>query len=369
MASQYHKGEIVAVIGGQYGSEGKGTVVAAIADDFDFHVRVGSHNAGHSFKHEGRVWKMQQIPVGWCNPNALLMLGRGALISPETLTREIEQIAQVDPTIHDRLYIDIKAGILDEHHHNAEGGVHGKIHERIGSTGEGVGAARIDRLRRMPYEDGGGFGSSGFRHFGDLVRDEKWRHLERYAVGNTPHQLNMALNGGARILLEGSQGVHLSVTHGPWPHVTTTDCGAAQLCADVGLPPHWLTDVLLVLRTYPIRVAGNSGPLNYEITWEELSKKLGHSVQERTTVTNKVRRIGVWDEQLVKDAVTLNAPTGLAVNFVDYIDPANEGVSRWENLTETTRDFLTTLERMYKTPVVMIGTGGPDWTIIKRWRQ
>src|SRR5690606_242933 len=100
---------------------------------------------------------------------------------------------------------------------------------------------------------------------------------------------------------------------------------AAQLAADVGLPPHLVTRVLLVARTYPIRVAGNSGPLKNELTWEELSRWIGKQVVERTTVTNKIRRIGEWDEGLIDRAVTLNGPWSMALAFMYYWRPEDAG--------------------------------------------
>src|SRR5690606_30399683 len=183
------RGHALAVVGAQYGSEGKGVIVNHIANRYRVHVRVGGPNAGHSFVHKGRIWKMQVIPCGWTNPEATLVLGRGMLMNPDILLRELEAIREVDPTIDDRLIIDTHTGVLDRSFHEEEGGTEGELHQRIGSTGEGVGAARIARIRRD---------SSRFK----LVKDIADGYgLQRYLRENTPKLLQRYLDNGQNILL------------------------------------------------------------------------------------------------------------------------------------------------------------------------
>src|SRR5690606_33841335 len=348
------RGRVLAVVGAQYGSEGKGVIVNHIANRYQVHVRVGGPNAGHSFVHKGRVWKMQVIPCGWTNPNAVLVLGRGMLVNPETLARELREIEKVDPTIHDRLVIDGQAGVLDPAFEREEGGTAGELHQRIGSTGKGVGAARIARIQRDP---------SRFKLMKDVARQYG---LERYIVEDTPRYLQDRMAKGDNILLEGTQGSGLSLIHGPWPYVTSHDTNAAQLAADAGVPPMLVTRVLLVARTYPIRVAGNSGPLKNELTWEEVSRRVGKQVMERTTVTNKIRRVGEWDEELLDNAITLNRPTSVAITFIDYLSPQDEGKTQWEDLSDTAKQFVRYVESRFRTRVSLIGTGGPNWNIVDR---
>lgn len=349
------RGNVLALIGGQYGSEGKGVIVAHLAGRYQIHVRVGAPNAGHSFKHLGKVWKMQSIPVGWKDPNALLVIGAGALINPDILIDELEAVKRVDPTVEQRLRIDAMAGILDPAFYTAEGGTQGEIHKRIGSTGEGVGAARVARIMRNP---------DAFYHFKDLVKQPLYANLSRM-MDDTVTLINTHNQRGANVLLEGSQGVNLSLVHGPWPYVTSNDCGAAQLAADIGISPRYINQIMVVARANPIRVAGNSGPLKNEITWEELSNRLGKPVLERTTVTRKIRRIGEWDEDLIAKAVLLNGPTSFAFTFADYLDSAVAGVDKYALLTDRVIRFLHYLERRFTVPVSMVGTGGSDWSVIE----
>jgi adenylosuccinate synthase len=349
-----------AVIGAQYGSEGKGNIVAKMAGEYDVHVRVGGPNAGHSFWHRGRLYKMQQIPCGWINRNARVVIGRGGMVAPEVLMRELNEIEDVDSTIWSRLAIDARTPVLDPELHY-EGHVDGELHRRIGSTGEGVGALRAARIGRDPEH---------MYTVADLVDREPGRYgaLRRVIEDDTPVLLRRWNRQGRKVLLEGTQGAGLSMVHGPWPYVTSADTGTAQLCADAGFPPHHVTRVVLVVRSHPIRVAGNSGPLKNETTWEDLSKRLGVDVLERTTVTKKVRRVGEWDGALLRAAVTREAPTDLALTFADYIDPKCAGATAWSELTPPVLEFIKALESEYAVPVTMVGTGGPTWNVVYRER-
>lgn len=304
-----NKGRLTVLVGGQYGSEGKGAVAAHIANQYQAHVRVGSPNAGHTIYWRGEKHVMQSIPCGWINPNATIVIGRGALLNMKQLMKELVHIMQYYPDFKNRLLIDSKAGVLDERFHEQEGGVNGEMHHRIGSTGEGVGPARIARLERDPQK---------FRLFEDVAAE--WG-IEDCVAENTPEIVANIQDHGGNILIEGTQGSALSLLHSYWPYCTSIDTNAAGIISEVGIAPSRVTDVLLVIRTYPIRVAGNSGPMKNETTWEEISKKLGREVSEKTTVTKKVRRVAEFDDDLFRQSCLLNNPTEIALTFADYVDP------------------------------------------------
>jgi adenylosuccinate synthase len=362
-------GDVLAVIGAQYGSEGKGNLVAKVAHRYGVHVRVGGPNAGHSFKEDGILYKMQSIPCGWVNRSATLILGRGMLISVEQLFEEFKLVKAVDPTISTRLKIDVKAGILSPWHHDSAGGVEGQAHKLYGSTGEGVGVARASRItdRKMAvrreqgreHYTGGGFPLK-------FVPEEFRADWQRMLTHDTPGLIEEFREGGTHVLLEGTQGSGLSLIHGPWPYTSNHDSNAAQLAADAGIPPRFVNRCLLVMRTLPIRVAGNSGPLQGELSWEQVSERVGKPVKEQTTVTKKTRRIGEWDEQLVRQAVTLNAPTSIGINFMDYLSPEDEGKTEASELSEKAWSFIEYVHSLTDTPVLLVGTGGEqDWNVIK----
>lgn len=348
---------VTALIGGQFGSEGKGVVSAHVADKYGVYVRTGGPNAGHSFVFKNKLYKMQCLPCGWINEDAVLVLGPGAVVNPDVLIREIKMIEEVYPDIRDRILVDERATALLPEHVRAEGHTKGEIHQRIGSTGEGVGAARLARIGRD---------SDTCYRMGDVSFPDEYRGMLH---PDTPMALRAARRSGVNIMLEGTQGFGLSLTHGFWPYVTSHDTNAAQLCADAGLPPTALTDVVMVARTYPIRVAGNSGPLAGETTWEKMSKHVGKEVEERTTVTKLVRRIGEWDETLLDMACTVNDPDEIVLTFLDYLCPECEGATSESELSDKAKSFIDYVERRFESRVHLVGTGfspTEGWCYVRR---
>lgn len=354
-------GKVVALVGGQFGSEGKGVIAAHIANLFNVHVRTGGPNAGHTFFFQDRKWVMQSVPCGWINPMAMLVIGAGGLMDVDQLCAEIDMIYEADPSIVDRLVIDSQCGVISEWHKIEEGGTKGEMHKRIGSTGKGVGAARRDRVMRDPdkfllMKDFLASPSPAGHPWklGDLIKDNTYALIED------------ARSLGNHVLLEGTQGSGLSLIHSFWPYATSQDTNAAQLAADAGIAPNKVTGVILVCRTYPIRVAGNSGPLQGETDWDYISRRVGKPVQEKTTVTKKIRRIGTWDEALVSKSVLLNDPSYLAITFMDYLAPESEGASEFDQLSPRAKGFIHYAETVYGTPVAFIGTGGPEFQVIDK---
>lgn len=350
------KGKITVLVGGQYGSEGKGAIAAHIAEEYDVHVRVGSPNAGHTIYWNGEKHVMQTIPCGWINENAEIVIGRGSLINMKFLMREIMHILKYFPDFLYRLHIDPEAGVLDERFHEEEGGIDGEMHKRIGSTGEGVGPARIARIERDP---------SKFRLFKDVAHEYG---LDECIAYNTPSKISMWQNVGRNILVEGTQGSALSLFHSFWPYCTSTDTNAAGIIADVGIAPTRVSDVIMVCRTFPIRVAGNSGPMRNEISWDEIVDASGNQITpEKTTVTHKVRRIARWDYNLYRQSCILNDPSCIALTFADYIDPMLYGATTKERIMQSKAlsEFMVKHEIIDK--VKYIGTG--PQTVVNMWGE
>ncbi len=350
------------VVGGQYGSEGKGNVISAIANDWDVHVRTGGPNAGHSHQFAGRVFKQQVLPVGWINPDASIVIGRGSLVPVDEMMQELADAFAVDNTVVDRLFLDEYAGVLDRTHYDEEGGVGGEIHKRLGSTGKGVGAARMARMSRD---------ESRFYHMGSILQQIQRKSMD-YGIPDVSARITDTVGflygcqQNMDILIEGTQGSGLSLIHGPWPFVTSADVNAAAFMSEAGISPRRVSDVMVVIRTMPIRVAGNSGPLSNEVSWAEVSNRVGRAVTEQTTVTKLTRRVGEWDEHLVRRAIVLNDPTTLAINFIDYLTPEDEGKTEFDDLSPRSKMFVEYLETTFGVHVGIIGTGGPTWNVIKR---
>lgn len=355
----------MAVVGGQFGSEAKGAVVARIADEYDYHVRTGAPNAGHTYYVDGPEMPMgiagygmervkvvaRSVPVGAVNRNATLIIGAGALIDVDLLSQEVDELDRLGLDVSSRIVVDEAAMVVDpQRHHAFEGGVEGYAHELIGSTGEGVGPARMAKIARGTFAHP----SPSWARIDQVKQFRDQLHNAGIPTGDTARLLNDVIDAGATVLLEGTQGSGLSLTHGPWPFVTSHDTNAATLAADAGIAPQLVSDVMLVFRTFPIRVAGNSGPLPGETSWEEI-----HQPEERTTVTKKVRRVAVWDLTSALRAVMLNRPTEAALMFIDYWNKDAAGVTTWDALPETVKYRVEDYEEDLGVPITMLGTG-PD---------
>ena len=329
---------VTVVVGGQYGSEGKGKVCAhlALIGEADYVVRCGGPNSGHTVDRGGVVCELKQVPAGFVNPATRLLIAAGALINPKTLLQEIE-LCELDPS---RLGIDGNAAIIEESDIHAESS--GDLQARLGSTNQGVGASVARRVSRDPSvrlaKD-----LPEFRRYVTSVRDE----------------LSLALRHNQRIVIEGTQGFGLSLYHTEeWPYCTSRDTTAHSFLSKVGLGVRDY-DVILCVRTFPIRVGGNSGPLPKEISWEELQQISGypHPIRELTTTTKRLRRVAEFDYEVVNRAIAANWPTSVALHGVDYLDYANKGAHRLEELTPAAQEWVYRLERTTGLPVRFIGTG------------
>lgn len=331
-------GKVTIVVGGQFGSEAKGKIVSFLADEFDIAVRTSSPNAGHTVFKDGKIYRLQQIPATFVNQKCILCIGAGALINPDILRKEVE-----NTKTKDRLFIDPQAGIIEEKHLLQEG----ELVQKIGSTGKGCGAALADRIWRKDFK---------------LAKDV----LKDYQISDVARILNQGIDDGKNILVEGTQGFGLSLYHGIYPFVTSRDTNASNFLAEAGVSPLLANEIILVIRTYPIRVAGNSGPLTNEISWQELSNRIGKKVEETTTVTNKVRRVGEFDTEIVKKAVSVNRPTQIALQFLNYMFPEDEDKSSWDSLNQEAKDYIEKLERDLGVPITLIGTGQSNEAMIDR---
>lgn len=331
------------LIGGQYGSEGKGNIVGHIAPEYDLLVRVGGPNAGHQVFAEPEPEKYFHLPSGTQRaPNAKLLLGPGAVINPTKLLDEIAKHA----ISSERLIIDRQAIVISDDDIEQEKVRFGNI----SSTAQGVGIASARKLT----------GRSDYKAGTDLFLAKDCSDLQPF-LGSARKVLADAFVRGHRILLEGTQGTSLSLHHGQYPHVTSRDTTVAGCLADAGIAPSNVRRVIMVCRTYPIRVGGPSGPMEYEVDMEEIHHRSGIPLDplknaERTTTTNKERRIAEFDWEQFKDSVQLNGPTDIALTFVDYFGIENRKAFRFEQLTDDTIRFVEEVERVSGRPVSLLST-------------
>ena len=339
-----HSANLVDVlVGGQYGSEGKGNIVGHIAPEYDLLIRVGGPNAGHKVFAVPEPEVYSHLPSGTGrSPRANLLLGAGAVIYPDKLLREIanHQVAT------DRLSIDPQAMVIEDTDIARES----EVLKSISSTAQGVGFASARKITgRGSYADG-----TSLR----LAKDV--RELSPF-IREAQVILEDCFTKGKRILLEGTQGTTLSIHHGDYPYVTSRDTTVAGCLSDSGIAPSNVNKVVMVCRTYPIRVGGPSGPIEIGLTYERLANRSGIPIEElkateRTTTTNRQRRLAEFDWVQFRRSVQLNGPTDIALTFADYICIKNREAYRVEQLTEETLRFIEELERVSGRPVSMIST-------------
>jgi adenylosuccinate synthase len=334
------------LVGGQFGSEGKGKVAAYLAPEHAMAIRTGGPNAGHTIENNGTVFKLQSVPCSFVNRDTVVAIGAGGFIDLDILQREIRETG-LQPG---RLLVDPQAGIIEPQHSQSEK----DLMKKIGSTGKGVGRAIAAKVLR----------EGDFR----LARDIP--EIEVY-LGDVAGEANRYIDEGKKVFLEGTQGFGLSLHHGIYPFVTGRDITAGSIAADAGLSPRVVEDVTMVLRTYPIRVAGNSGPLANEVDWETVTKESGYKepLVERTTVTKNIRRVGRFDPDLVQRSVMINRPSQLALMFADYLDHTDRGKTVFEDLSSKTKSFVGELELETGVPVTLIGTGPKNRDMLDLRRQ
>ncbi|MBU2576840.1 MAG: adenylosuccinate synthetase [Nanoarchaeota archaeon] len=342
------KGSVDCLVGLQWGSEGKGKISAYLAREYNAMIRSGGPQAGHSFYVGDKKFVNRQIPCGVFNPDCYFYLSASSLINLDVLNEEIQRYG-ICP---DRLMIDNHAMVVTDKHVKLEG--ERKLKERLASTLEGVGAAQVEKVWRE---------AKVFDSYASEIPELY------FFCNDTESAIDHQILAGHTILLEGTQGFGLSLNHGDYPYVTSRDVTSSALLADAGIAPKFHGQTIGVMRTYPIRVGGNSGPTGSdELTWEEIAKRSGSpkSICEYTTLTGRQRRIFEQSSESLEKAVKVNQPDQIALMFIDYINHEDYGKSQFEDLSEESRRYVFELEDESNIPITLIGTGPKTEHIIDR---
>ena len=187
-------------------------------------------------------------------------------------------------------------------------------------------------------------------------------------MADVSSETNRAVDAGARVIVEGTQGYGLSLHHGEYPYVTSRDTTAAAFLSEVGLSPLCVDEVVMVIRTFPIRVGGPSGPLPKEMSWEQLRLLSGYPypIAEHTSVTGRLRRVAAFDWTVVERAVSANRPTAIALHGLDYLSFENRGVMQEDALTANALDFVSEVERRLGVEVRVAFTGPRNRELVDR---
>ncbi len=300
------------IIDGQWGSCGKGLLAGYLARQRkpDLAVCNFGPNAGHTFIHGGHKIVTRQLPSAVVHGNTNLLLGPGAVINPLVLLDEIGE-----HQCGHRLMIHPNAAVVTKEDLDMEAEAMGSI----ASTKKGVGSAMARRLLRVDM--------------GHVRVASEHKDLRKYVISHEDYRAE--IDKAHLIQIESAQGLELSLTHGiSYPYCTSRDITPEAILNDVGVPMRMLLETCVVLRTLPIRVGnevsadgvivGTSGPVfpdMREMTWDEVSKIAGQTIEERTTVTNKVRRVFSWSWAQYSRMLWHFGPCNIMLNFMNYMGP------------------------------------------------
>ena len=333
----------VAVVGAQWGDEGKGKIVDWLSERADVVVRFqGGHNAGHTLVIDGKTYKLSLLPSGVARAGKLSIIGNGVVVDPWALLKEIETVkAQGIEITHENLCLADNAALILPLHGELD-----RLRERmrgegkIGTTGRGIGPAYEDKVARRAIRVADLADSDALPaliaellvHHNALRRglgapEVEGRALEAALREIAPRILPFATNvwarlddarrRGRRILFEGAQGAMLDNDHGTYPYVTSSNTVAAQAAVGSGMGPGAISFVLGITKAYTTRVGG--GPFPTELD-DAIGRRLGETGKEFGTVTGRPRRCGWFDAVLVRQAIRVNGIDGIALTKLDVLD-------------------------------------------------
>ncbi|HMK67711.1 MAG TPA: adenylosuccinate synthase [Stellaceae bacterium] len=337
----------VAVIGAQWGDEGKGKIVDWLSERADVVVRFqGGHNAGHTLVIGNVEYRLSLLPSGVVRPGKLSVIGNGVVVDPWALLKEIETIREkgvvVTPATlklaENAVLILPSHAQIDRAREEASGA------QKIGTTGRGIGPAYEDKVGRRAIRvcdlaDVASLGGKLDRllmHHNALLRGlgapevdrgALLRDLAEIAPRILPYadrvweRLDAARRAGKRILFEGAQGAMLDVDHGTYPYVTSSNTVAGQAAAGSGMGPGGVGYVLGITKAYTTRVG--SGPFPTELT-DAIGQRLGERGREFGTVTGRKRRCGWFDAVMVRQAIKVAGISGIALTKLDVLDGLSE---------------------------------------------
>jgi adenylosuccinate synthase len=329
----------LAILGAQWGDEGKGKIVDLLAPHFSLVARYqGGHNAGHTVYVNGAKFILRLIPSGILHPGITCVIGNGVVIDPQALFAEVEELRRNGVDVDDRIVISDKAHLILPYHRDLDLLAEARRGERkIGTTSRGIGPAYEDKIGRRGIRvcdlaDPAGLEqnvrdnvTARNRLVQDStmdwkpVLDEMLKYAERMKpwIRDVSVLLTDAMREGRPILFEGAQGTLLDIDHGTYPYVTSSNASIGGVCTGLGVPPKAIGRVLGVVKAYATRVG--EGPFPTELTGA-MGARLRESGSEYGAVTGRPRRCGWYDAVAARYAARLNGLDGLALTKLDVLD-------------------------------------------------
>jgi len=333
----------VAIIGTQWGDEGKGKIVDLLAEKAHIVVRFqGGNNAGHTLVVNGKKHIFHLIPSGILHEPTVCMIGNGVVIDPSVLIEEIQKLETNGiPVSGKKLIISLRAHVIMPYHKAldiARESRKGK--SKIGTTGRGIGPCYEDKVARNGIRMEDLLDKNILLEKLKIILEEKNFLFEHYYhqqpfspeaiaeeysaygqklapfIGDVSTRLDQAIKEGRHILFEGAQGTHLDIDHGTYPYVTSSNTISGNICCGSGISPLAINQIIGVAKAYTTRVGG--GPFPTELA-DELGNWLRDRGGEYGSTTGRPRRCGWFDATMVRVAKRVNGLTSLAITKLDVL--------------------------------------------------
>jgi len=394
-------GSVSAIIGAQWGDEGKGKVTDIIAGEFDVIARAcGGANAGHTIVVGGKKFVFHLLPSGALHPGKEVVIGSGMVVHLPTLLEEISVVEKAGIGIVDRLFISDEAHILFDYHRQIDGMLENWRAEyagqAIGTTGRGIGPAYMEKARRSGIRMGSLRGdirselesaADGIRRMFGITVDRAGELRETACaaerlgdrITDTVALLHQRMSQGKKVLMEGAQGTLLDIDHGTYPYVTSSATTAAGVLQGLGVPPLALTSCIGVLKAYCTRVGSGAFPAEADA---ETAQRIRERGGEYGATTGRPRRCGWLSISDLRRAHQLNGFTHWNLTKIDVLDeeeripvamPAaggrttfemlpgwhapTKGIRSFSALPREAQSYVSFIEEQTGVPVAFIGTG------------
>jgi adenylosuccinate synthase len=371
----------LAILGAQWGDEGKGKIVDLITPGFSIVARYqGGHNAGHTVYVNGRKFVLRLIPSGILHPGVTCVIGNGVVVDPVALFAEIDELTSAGIDVGRRIVVSDKAHVILPYHRDLDLLSEARRGDRkIGTTSRGIGPAYEDKIARRGIRVGDLADPAGLEQSvrdnvnarnrlvqdnpmdARVVLDQLRQHAERLKpwIRDVSLMLAQAMRDGQSILFEGAQGTLLDIDHGTYPYVTSSNASIGGLCTGLGVPPKAISAVLGVAKAYTTRVG--EGPLPTEL-FGEMGNRLREGGNEYGAVTGRPRRCGWYDAVAARYAARINGLDALALTKLDVLDglPQVEICTSYSCGSRTLTEFPSDLAQLAACKPVYESM--PGWT-------
>lgn len=341
-------GNVTAIVGAQWGDEGKGKLVDLLAQEYSMVIRAtGGANAGHTIyvtekrTGESKKYVFHLIPAGMLNPKAICIMGNGMVINLKTLLEEVEILEKAGITVNGRLFISDRAHLATDYHRAIDMRQEElKGTAKVGTTGRGIGPAYADKIGRTGLRMGALLDFASFikkyeqnlkthkdmfhiTHDGaaELLSLKKLARRFGPMIIDTSILITDSLKKKKKILLEGANGTLLDIDHGTYPFVTSSNASIGGIITGTGLPPRSLSSIIGIVKAYTTRVG--SGPFPTELD-NELGEAIRQKGGEFGATTGRPRRCGWFDAVATRYSVRINGLTGINLTKLDILSDLNE---------------------------------------------